>query len=47
MGSRTASHVLGAQAMVGATLQVSKARLGVEYNAAKVNSVSLKIGVGI
>jgi hypothetical protein len=40
-------HVLGAQAMVGATLQVSKARLGVEYNAAKVNSVSIKIGVGI
>ena len=40
-------HVLGAQAMVGATLQVSKARLGLEYNAAKVNSVSLKIGVGI
>jgi hypothetical protein len=40
-------RVLGAQAMVGATLQVSRARLGVEYNAAKVNSVSLKIGVGI
>lgn len=39
-------HVLGAQAMVGATLQVSKARLGVEYNAAKVNSFSIKIGVG-
>ncbi len=39
-------HVLGAQAMVGATLQVSKARLGVEYNAAKVNSFSIKVGVG-
>jgi hypothetical protein len=40
-------RVLGAQAMVGATLQVSKARLGIEYNAAKVNSFSLKVGVGI
>jgi hypothetical protein len=39
-------HVLGAQAMVGATLQVSKARLGVEYNAAKVNSFSIKVGIG-
>jgi hypothetical protein len=39
-------HVLGAQAMVGATLQVSKGGLGVEYNAAKVNSFSIKIGVG-
>jgi hypothetical protein len=38
--------VLGAQAMVGATLQVSKARLGVEYNAAKVNSFSIKVGIG-
>jgi len=40
-------HVLGAQAMVGATLQVSKARLGVEYNVSKVNSLSLKVGIGI
>jgi hypothetical protein len=40
-------HVLGAQAMFGATLQVSKARLGLEYNAAKVNSFSLKVGIGI
>ncbi|HUS61737.1 MAG TPA: hypothetical protein VMY34_06040, partial [Acidimicrobiales bacterium] len=39
-------HVLGAQAMVGATLQVSRARLGVEYNAAKVNSFSIKVGIG-
>lgn len=39
-------HVLGAQAMVGASLQVSKARLGIEYNAAAVNSVSVKLGVG-
>jgi hypothetical protein len=39
-------HVLGAQAMVGAALQVSKARLAVEYNASKVNSFSLKVGVG-
>ena len=39
-------HVLGAQAMVGATLQLSKARLGVEYNAAKVSSFSIKVGIG-
>jgi hypothetical protein len=39
-------HVLGAQAMVGATLQLSKARLAVEYNAAKVNSFSIKVGIG-
>jgi hypothetical protein len=39
-------HVLGAQAMVGATLQVSKARLGVEYNVSKVNSLSFKVGIG-
>jgi len=39
-------HVLGAQAMVGATLQLSKARLGVEYNAANVNSFSIKVGIG-
>ena len=40
-------HVVGVQAMAGASLQLSKARLGVEYNAAKVNSFSLKIGVGL
>ena len=39
-------HVLGAQAMVGAALQVSKARLGIEYNVSHVNSLSLKIGIG-
>ena len=39
-------HVAGVQAMVGASLQVSKARLAVEYNAAAVNSLSMKIGVG-
>ena len=39
-------HVLGAQAMVGAALQVSKARLGVEYNVSHVNSFSIKIGFG-
>jgi hypothetical protein len=32
--------------MVGATLQLSKARLGVEYNAAKVSSFSIKVGIG-
>jgi len=39
-------HVLGAQAMIGTTLQVSKARLGVEYNMATVNSFSIKLGFG-
>ena len=39
-------HVLGAQAMMGATLHVSKARLGVEYNMAAVNSFSIKLGIG-
>jgi hypothetical protein len=39
-------RVLGAQAMVGAALQVSKARLGVEYNVSKVNSLSIKVGIG-
>lgn len=39
-------RVHGTQAMVGASLQVSKARLGVEYNVSKVNSLSLKIGIG-
>jgi len=40
-------HVLGAQAMVGAALQVSKARLGIEYNVSKVNSLSMKVGIGM
>jgi hypothetical protein len=38
--------VLGAQAMVGAAVQLSVARLGVEYNVARVPSLSLKIGIG-
>ena len=37
---------LGAQAMVGAAVQLSVARLGVEYNVAKVPSFSLKVGIG-
>lgn len=40
-------RVLGAQAMAGAALQLSKARLAVEYNVARVNSLSLKVGVGL
>lgn len=39
-------HVLGAQASVGASVQLSVARLGVEYNVARVNSFSLKVGFG-
>ena len=34
------------QAFVGASLQLSGARLGIEYNAARVNTVSMKIGFG-
>jgi hypothetical protein len=37
--------VLGAQGMVGAVLEVSKARLAAEYNLARVNSISMKLGV--
>jgi hypothetical protein len=40
-------HVLGTQAMVGTALQLSKARLAVEYNVSKVNSFSLKVGIGL
>jgi hypothetical protein len=36
----------GSQAMIGAVLRVSGARLAMEYNAAKVNSVSMKVGFG-
>ena len=39
-------RVLGAQASVGASVQLSVARLGVEYNVSKVNSLSLKVGFG-
>jgi hypothetical protein len=36
----------GSQAMIGAALQLSVARVAIEYNVAKVNSVSMKIGFG-
>jgi hypothetical protein len=39
-------YVGGSQAMVGAVLQLSGVRLAAEYNAAKVNSVSFKVGFG-
>ena len=39
-------YVGGSQAMAGAVLQISGARLGIEYNAAKVNSLSMKVGFG-
>lgn len=38
-------HVPGAQANVGAALQLSAARLGVEYNVAAVRSLSMKVGI--
>jgi hypothetical protein len=40
-------RALGGQAMVGAELRLSKARLAAEYNAAKVRSISLKVGFGM
>jgi hypothetical protein len=39
-------YVGGSQAMVGAVLELSGARLGIEYNAARVNSLSMKVGFG-
>jgi len=36
--------VLGVQAMVGAVAQISVARIGVEYNAARVRSRTIKVG---
>ena len=39
-------YVGGSQAMVGAVLQLSGARLAMEYNAARVNSISMKVGFG-
>ena len=40
-------NVIGMQATVGAAVQLSKARLGVEYNVAKVSSLSFKVGFGL
>ena len=36
----------GSQAMVGAVVRLAGARLAMEYNAAKVNSISMKVGFG-
>lgn len=40
-------QVIGGQAMVGAVLKLSVARIGVEYNFAKLSTFSFKVGVGI
>jgi hypothetical protein len=40
-------RALGGQAMVGTELRLSKARFAAEYNAAKVRSISLKVGIGM
>lgn len=37
--------VMGAQAMVGTVLKASVARLAIEYNLARVNTISFKLGV--
>jgi len=39
-------YVGGSQAMVGAALKMSGARLALEYNKAQVNSLSMKVGFG-
>ncbi len=40
-------RVAGGQAMAGAVLQVWKARLAAEYNAAQVRTISIRLGVGM
>ena len=40
-------RVAGGQAMAGAVLQLSKARIAAEYNAARVRTISLKVGVAM
>jgi hypothetical protein len=40
-------NVVGGQAMLGTAVQLSKARLALEYNVSRVNSFSLKVGVGL
>jgi hypothetical protein len=40
-------RVPGAQATLGAVLQISAARLALEYNVAAVRSVSLRMGIGL
>ena len=40
-------RVLGAQASLGAALQLSKVRIAAEYNASRIRSISMKIGFGI
>jgi hypothetical protein len=39
-------RVLGAQGMVGAAMQLTKARISAEYSVAKVPTFSLKVGIG-
>jgi len=39
-------YVGASQAMVGAALKMSGARLALEYNKARVNSISMKVGFG-
>lgn len=39
-------RVAGSQAMAGAVLQLSKARIAAEYNVARVRTISIKVGFG-
>jgi hypothetical protein len=43
--SLTDERVLGVQGTVGAVVQLSRVRLAVEYNSARVHTRSLKVGV--
>ncbi len=38
-------NVIGIQSMIGTVIQISVARLAVEYNLAKVNTLSFKLGI--
>ena len=40
-------RVVGGQAMAGVSMQLWKARIAAEYNAARVRTISLKVGVGM
>jgi hypothetical protein len=39
-------NIVGVQGMIGAVAQISSARLAVEYNFAKVSTLSFKLGIG-
>lgn len=40
-------RVLGGQGLLGATVRLSRARLGMEYSVARVRSFSMRVGLGL